>query len=152
MTDPYNVENRLNQLERIYNPVYPSNIQSQNQRSQPTPVIMVDWVTGVDGVRSYPVRFGSSVLLIDHNANKMYLKTLDQIGTVSISAYSYTQIKLPTQEDKPTNDMSAFNDRLTKLEDILIKLTTKEGDTHAVESTNVKPDGNVSQSNATNKS
>lgn len=140
MTDPYNVENRLNQLERLYKPPFSTSFSPQNQQTQPTPVIMVDWVTGFDGVRSYPVRFGSTVLLIDPNANKMYLKSLDQIGTVRISAYAYNEIKLPTQGENSSDEVGVLNDRISKLESILVEMTKQEGVKNAVESSNAKPD------------
>ena len=119
--DQYNVENRLNQLERMYKPTLP-------YPPQPTrPNITVDWVKNVDGVSSYPVKFGDSVILIDPQANMMYLKVVDYIGTVKTSAYSFKEVSMPTAKTEQSAEVMALSDRLSTLEKIIISITQKEG-------------------------
>lgn len=123
MTDPYNVENRLNQLERMYKPPLPYTMP-QPQQVQ-TPNIMVDWVSGIDGVRSYPVKFGGMVLLIDPNASMMYLKVVDQIGTTKISPYTFSEAKIPSGSE-PGGEVVALTERINKLEEIILGISNKE--------------------------
>lgn len=119
--DQYNVENRLNQLERMYKPTLP-------YPPQPTqPSITVDWVKNVDGVSSYPVKFGGSVLLIDPQANMMYLKVVDYIGTVKISAYSFKEVNMPNAQAGQNAEVGALSERIATLEKIIISITQKEG-------------------------
>lgn len=126
--DQYNVENRLNQLERMYKPTLP-------YPPQPTqPSITVDWVKNVDGVSSYPVKFGGSVLLIDPQANMMYLKVVDYIGTVKISAYSFKEVNMPNAQAGQNAEVGALSERIAILEKIIINMTQKEGNN--VQSTN----------------
>lgn len=122
ITDPYNMENRLGQLERMYKPPLPYQFPQQNPQNQ---VIMVDWVSGIDGVRSYPVRFGGTVLLIDPNANMMYLKVVDQIGTTKISPYTFSEAKLPSENDS-SGEVMELKGRIAKLEEIIISMSSKE--------------------------
>lgn len=118
--DQYNVENRLNQLERMYKPTLP-------YPPQPTqPNMTVDWVKNVDGVSSYPVKFGGSVLLIDPQANMMYLKVVDYIGTVKISAYSFKEVNMPNAQAGQSAEVGALSERIATLEKIIISLTQKE--------------------------
>lgn len=123
ITDPYNMENRLGQLERMYKPPLPYQFAQQNPQNQ---VIMVDWVSGIDGVRSYPVRFGGPpVLLIDPNASMMYLKVVDQIGTTKISPYTFSEAKLPS-ENGSSGEVMELKGRIAKLEEIIISMSSKE--------------------------
>lgn len=139
--DQYNVENRLNQLERMYKPTLP-------YPPQPTqPSITVDWVKNVDGVSSYPVKFGGSVLLIDPQANMMYLKVVDYIGTVKISAYSFKEVNMPNAQAGQNAEVGALSERIATLEKIIISITQKEGAN--VQSTNATTT-TKSQDNSTN--
>lgn len=122
--DQYNVENRLNQLEMMYKPTVPYISQAPQQ---PQPNISVAWVRSVDGVSSYPVKFGGSVLLIDPQANMMYLKVVDHIGAVKISAYSFKEVSMPTAKTEQSAEVMALSDRLSTLEKIIISITQKEG-------------------------
>ena len=124
ITDPYNMENRLGQLERMYKPTLPYQSPQQHPQNQ---VIMVDWVSGIDGVRSYPVRFGGTVLLIDPNANMMYLKVVDQIGTTKISPYTFSEAKLPSENDSSVEVME-LKGRIAKLEEIIISMSKEARD------------------------
>lgn len=119
--DQYNVENRLNQLERMYKPTLP-------YPPQPTqPNMTVDWVKNVDGVSSYPVKFGGSVLLIDPQSNMMYLKVVDYIGTVKISAYSFKEVNMPNAQEQQNAEVGALSERIATLEKIIISMTQKDG-------------------------
>ena len=124
ITDPYNMENRLGQLERMYKPTLPYQSPQQHPQNQ---VITVDWVSGIDGVRSYPVRFGGTVLLIDPNANMMYLKVVDQIGTTKISPYTFSEAKLPSENDSSVEVME-LKGRIAKLEEIIISMSKEARD------------------------
>ncbi len=119
MTDNYSVENRLSQLERMYRPQMGYPMQQQTQ------VITVGWVEGIDGARSYPVRFGGTVLLIDPNANMMYLKVVDQIGTTKISPYTFSEAKMPSGSDT-SGEVTALAGRITRLEEIILSMSSKE--------------------------
>lgn len=93
--------------------------------SSPGPVMM-DWVSGLEAVKSYPVRFGNSMLLIDAAAKKMYLKTVDQIGTTNCTAYEFTEVKMPSPHDTE-KDITNLSERLQRIEQIITQaMTPKE--------------------------
>lgn len=97
----------------------------KHNSATPGPVLM-DWVSGLEAVKSYPVRFGNSMLLIDAAARKMYLKTVDQIGTTSCTAYEFNEVKMPSPHDTE-KDILNLTERLLRIEQIITTaMTPKE--------------------------
>lgn len=63
------------------------------------------WVQGETGAKSYLVAPGNSVLLMDSEAQRFYLKTADSAGMPSMKVYEYTEVTgetapQPVQESK----------------------------------------------------
>lgn len=54
------------------------------------------WVQGEAGAKSYIVAAGASVLLMDSEASKFYIKTTDASGVPSMRTFEYKEI-LPNQ-------------------------------------------------------
>lgn len=50
------------------------------------------WVQGETGAKSYLVAPGNSVLLMDSEAQRFYLKTADAAGMPSMKVYEYTEV------------------------------------------------------------
>lgn len=49
------------------------------------------WVQGEAGAKAYPVAPGSSVLLMDSEGNRFYLKSADVSGMPSMRVFDYTE-------------------------------------------------------------
>ena len=67
-------------------PMYPQ----MSQQPQQTSGIL--WVQGDVGARAYPVSPGSSVLLMDSEAQNFYIKSADSTGMPSMKKYSYAEV------------------------------------------------------------
>ena len=72
-------------------PIY----QYQSFLSQPTQNIQ--YVNGRQSAEGYPMSPNSSVILMDSNAARFYLKQTDASGMATIKSYDFTE----TEEEKP---------------------------------------------------
>lgn len=62
------------------------------------------WVQGEDGAQNYPVAPNNTVLLMDSNSNKFYIKSSDMYGKPTVRVYTYEeQVK---EQQKPTEQAS----------------------------------------------
>lgn len=61
-----------------YNPMYPMSYPSYQQPQQPTSSLI--WVQGEAGAKSYLVGAGQSVLLMDSESSRFYIKSTDTSG------------------------------------------------------------------------
>lgn len=92
---------------------YPNNYQPyQMQQQQQMPVPQQNqsnngliWVTGEIGAKSYLVAPNQSVLLMDSEGDKFYLKTTDSAGMPSLRTFEYKEV---LQNSAQTSN-SAFN-------------------------------------------
>lgn len=66
---------------------------SQMNQQQPRDTNMV-FVCGVEGAKAYQSRPNQSLLLMDSEGSKFYVKTTDNLGMANVTAYSFV-------EDKP---------------------------------------------------
>lgn len=60
------------------------------QANQPQSSLV--WVNGEEGAVAYPVARGNTILLLDTQDSKFYLKSMDLIGTVSIRKFRFEEL------------------------------------------------------------
>lgn len=90
-TNPYYQQacmNNVGQTQQSIGQTYP---QYQQQSG-------ILWVQGETGAKSYLVAPGNSVLLMDSEKQRFYLKTADAAGMPSMKVYEYTEV---TGENTP---------------------------------------------------
>ena len=83
---------------------YPQNYPQAYPQNQSSGVV---WVQGIEGAKAHPVAAGQAVLLMDSDANCLYLKSADHTGMPSLRIFDYTERTSTPQEPKSA-DMSAF--------------------------------------------
>lgn len=76
------------------------------------------WVSGEVGAKSYLVAPNSTVLLMDSDASRFYLKSADQSGMPSLRIFEYTEI-----QNAPQTSVIAPNSDLKELDS---KYVTRE--------------------------
>jgi hypothetical protein len=98
---PYPYQDQLNQL-RTTNPMPMQGFQMPMNRPDPTGL---NWVQGEAGAKSWFVNPGATVLLMDSEAQRFYLKSADGNGVPSMRTFEYTEIGAQPQQDtvKPDN-------------------------------------------------
>lgn len=98
---PYPYQDQLNQL-RTTNPMPMQGFQMPMNRPDPTGL---NWVQGEAGAKSWFVNPGATVLLMDSEAQRFYLKSADGNGVPAMRTFEYTEIGAqPPQETlKPDN-------------------------------------------------
>lgn len=86
MTQPY--ADRLAQLQSYQQSINPPQMQA------PTPQVNQGllWVSGEVGAKSYLVAPNSTVLLMDSDAQRFYLKSADNSGMPSLRVFEYTEV------------------------------------------------------------
>ena len=114
MPQPY--ADRLTQLQNQYN-------QAVNvPQMQTVPQQQVNqgllWVSGEIGAKSYLVAPNSTVLLMDSDAQRFYLKSADNAGMPSLRIFEYSEVT-----NVPQNAPQALN---TDLKDLDGKYVTRE--------------------------
>lgn len=71
------------------------------QQPQQSPII---WVQGEEAAKAYLVAPGNSVLLMDSEGNRFYLKSTDAQGMpMPLRVFDYTERTSQAQESRPTN-------------------------------------------------
>ena len=87
------------QLGQMYAP------QPQNNQNS------LIWVQGVEAAKSYMVAPNTTVLLMDSESQKFYLKSSDSSGMPMLRVFEYTETTQSTQTrpaEAPVVDLSAF--------------------------------------------
>lgn len=79
---PYPYQDQLNQLRSM-----PSMYQPPRQDASG-----INWVQGESGAKSWIVAPGSTVLLMDSETQRFYLKCADQSGLPSMRVFEYSEI------------------------------------------------------------
>lgn len=101
---PFQYQDQLNQL-RNANPMAMQGFQFPMNRPDPTGL---NWVQGESGAKSWFVTPGSTVLLMDSEAMRFYLKTADANGLPSMRTFEYTEVGTvkPTEATQPAQYVS----------------------------------------------
>ena len=101
---PFQYQDQLNQL-RNANPMAMQGFQLPMNRPDPTGL---NWVQGEAGAKSWFVTPGSTVLLMDSEAMRFYLKTADANGLPSMRTFEYTEVGAvkPTEATQPAQYVS----------------------------------------------
>ena len=122
------------------NPLQPqmdrlANMQAQYQQPQQQNVNQgILWVQGEAGAKSYLVAPNTSVLLLDSESEKFYIKTTDQAGMPTLRTFEYKEITAgaaPTAPKQPEINMDdkyvtrqEYNDLRVKYEELYGMLET----------------------------
>ena len=122
---PYPYQDQLNQL-RTANPMQMPAFQPQPLMQQPRPDQSLNWVQGEAGAKSWYITPGSTVLLMDSEAMRFYLKSADMNGVPAMRTFEYHEVGTqPAQEPAlaanfvTAETFNSFRDEvLKKLEDL----------------------------------
>lgn len=80
----------------------------------------LNWVQGLTGAKAWYVPAGQSVLLMDSEAQKFYIKQTDQAGMpLPIRTYAYTEVRAETHADAP---VYATKEELNELKKMIEEL------------------------------
>ena len=79
-------QDRLSQLQNQYQQTLPQ-YQQQQQVNQG-----LLWVQGVEGAKSYLVAPNTTVLLMDADAQRFYLKSTDGTGIPNLRTFEYSEV------------------------------------------------------------
>ena len=119
---PFQYQDQLNQL-RNANPVPMPSYQLPMNRPDPSGL---NWVQGEAGAKSWFITPGSTVLLMDSEAQRFYLKSADMNGVPAMRTFEYSEVGAQTPQETPKAanfvTVDAFNafraDVLKRLEEL----------------------------------
>ena len=121
---PYGYQDQLNQL-RNANQMQGYTMPMQQPRQDQNGLT---WVQGEAGAKSWFVAPGCTVLLMDSENQRFYLKSADMNGMPSLRTCEYTEIGAQRQEQQPSGNSGNFvtaeefagfkNEVMKKLEDL----------------------------------
>lgn len=105
---PYQYQDQLNQLRNgpMQMPVQPFPQQMPMQMQQRTDSSGLNWVQGEAGAKSWFVAPGSTVLLMDSESMRFYLKSADVNGVPSMRTFDYTEVG--SQRPQETQQAASF--------------------------------------------
>ena len=123
---PYGYQDQLNQLRTanpMNNPMPMQGFQMPMNRPDPTGL---NWVQGEAGAKSWFVNPGATVLLMDSEAQRFYLKSADMNGVPAMRTFEYNEVGAQKPQDVPqpinfvtVDEFAGFkNEVLRKLEDL----------------------------------
>lgn len=85
----------------MYNPyIYPQPQITQPQQANNG----ILWVQGVEGAKSYLVAPNNSVILMDSEGNKFYIKSADMAGMPTLREFTYTENTRPNSHIEMHNE------------------------------------------------
>lgn len=115
MPQPY--ADRLAQLQNQYNQAV--NIPQMQTVPQPQVNQGLLWVSGEVGAKSYLVAPNSTVLLMDSDSSRFYLKSADNAGMPSLRIFEYSEVtNLPQNAPQAPNlDENVLNDKFVTREE-----------------------------------
>ena len=93
------------QLAQTYNPVPQQNVIPVHQGNS------LIWVQGEQAAKSYMVAPNTTVLLMDSDASRFYLKSSDASGMPMLRVFEYSEIaqnSSKTPVESPTVDLSSY--------------------------------------------
>ena len=113
MPQPY--ADRLTQLQNQYQQTV--NVPQMQPAQQVNQGLL--WVSGEVGAKSYLVAPNSTVLLMDSDAQRFYLKSADNAGMPSLRIFEYSEItNAPTTSvNAPNLDENVLNDKFVTREE-----------------------------------
>ena len=101
---PYGYQDQLNQL-RNANQMQGYTMPMQQPRQDQNGLT---WVQGEAGAKSWFVAPGCTVLLMDSENQRFYLKSADMNGMPSLRTFEYTEIGAQRQEQQPSGNSGNF--------------------------------------------
>lgn len=104
---PYPVPDRLAQLQ------YPQMTQPPQAPQQSNGLL---WVSGEIGAKSYLVAPGTTVLLMDSEAQRFYIKSSDMSGMPMLRIFEYSEVRPETQK-QPLNVPENLNEQFVTREE-----------------------------------
>ena len=122
-------QDRLSQLQNQYQQTIPQ-YQQQQQVNQG-----LLWVQGVEGAKSYLVAPNTTVLLMDADAQRFYLKSTDGTGIPNLRMFEYLEVtQSASQPVLATNEnlddkyvtRNEYNDLKKQYEEIINKLSSMQ--------------------------
>ena len=98
-------------------------LQNQYQQTAPQPINQgLLWVSGEVGAKSYLVAPNSTVLLMDSDSQRFYLKSADGAGMPSMRIFEYNEVT-----NTPTSVVSAPNSDFKELDGKYVTREEYEG-------------------------
>lgn len=143
MPQPY--ADRLTQLQNQYQQAV--NVPQMVTTTQPQVNQGLLWVSGEVGAKSYLVAPNSTVLLMDSDSSRFYLKSADNAGMPSLRIFEYSEVtNLPQNAPQAPNlDENVLNDKFVtreeyeglkrQYESIMERLNSMVSNTESVEPT-----------------
>ena len=116
MPQPY--ADRLTQLQNQYQQAV--NVPQMIPQPQVNQGLL--WVSGEVGAKSYLVAPNSTVLLMDSDAQRFYLKSADNAGMPSLRIFEYSEVT-----NAPQNSLQALNTDLKELDGKYVTREEYEG-------------------------
>lgn len=121
---PYGYQDQLNQL-RTANPM-PNPMQGFQMPMQRPDPTGLNWVQGEAGAKSWFVNPGATVLLMDSEMQRFYLKSADMNGVPAMRTFEYSEVGAPKPQEAPqavnfvsVEEFNGFRDEVLKrLEDL----------------------------------
>lgn len=121
---------------------YTANMYQQNQQLQNSNMqtdTNITFVNGIEGAKAFQIRPNQSVILMDSDNSKFYVKSTDNLGVAKISSYSFTEDEISnTKNTIPANTAEfrqitndEYNSMVSKISDLenkLSELTSKISD------------------------
>ena len=129
---PYPTVQNYNQYQQSFPQPYPDRLtQLQNQYQQAVNVPQIQtvpqpqvnqgllWVSGEIGAKSYLVAPNSTVLLMDSDAQRFYLKSADNAGMPSLRIFEYSEVTNThtTSVNAPNLDENVLHDKFVTREE-----------------------------------
>ena len=113
MPQPY--QDRLAQLQSQYQQAV--NVPQMAPQPQINQGLL--WVSGEVGAKSYLVAPNSTVLLMDSDASRFYLKSADQSGMPSLRIFEYTEVVSTPQTSviSPNSDLKELDSKYVTREE-----------------------------------
>lgn len=103
-------------------------LQGYQQQMPPTPNTAPNqgliWVQGEAGAKSYIVAPGSNVLLMDSEAQKFYIKSVDGSGMPTMKVYEYKEVT-PREMQETKADEENLKSEIEKLKNEIENLKLK---------------------------
>lgn len=125
-----------NQPQQMFNPYQPNQPQQPQSFQQNT---NITFVNGIEGAKAYQVSPNSSVLLMDSDNSKFYVKSTDGLGVAKLTSYCFLEEgNSPTESSSSAvavegvslkkEDVDALMNRLNELEDFKKVVEEKIGE------------------------
>lgn len=130
-TYPQPYQDQLAQLRNQYNQVMPAQTQNMQQVPQTNQGLL--WVQGEAGAKSYLVAPNTTVLLMDSETQRFYLKSTDGAGMPNLRTFEYVEVQpnapqaaqtAPENLDDKYVTREEYNSLQEKYMDIMEKLNS----------------------------